>query len=139
MKHEPMVVTAAIIEDNGKYLITQRLEKSHNGFRWEFPGGKLDFGEDPRVCLEREIDEELGIKIKAEELIEYSSHVYNDEKHVLLLGFVCDYVSGKIEKHEINDYAWVKPNEMNNYDITEADLPFVKRLQELEKNPKILD
>ena len=127
-------VTAAIIEDDGKFLITQRPEGSHNGLRWEFPGGKLDFGEDPKECLQREILEELGIKIKADELIEYSSHVYNEEKHVLLLGFVCDFVSGEIEKKEISDFAWVKPEEMDNYDITEADIPFVKRLQELEKN-----
>lgn len=130
MKHEPMIVTAAIIEDEGKYLITQRLEGSHNGLRWEFPGGKLDFGEDPRECLEREIQEELGIKIRAGDLFEYSSHVYNEEKHVLLLGINCEYISGEIKKHEINDYAWVELKDMNKYDITEADITFVKKLQE---------
>src|SRR3989344_5322385 len=114
----PILVTAAIIEDNGKYLITQRPKEAHNGMRWEFPGGKLDFGEDPRECLEREIMEEIGIKIKAEEILEYSSHVYKGEKHIVLLGFKCKYLSGTIKKLNINDFAWATLKEMEKYDIT---------------------
>jgi 8-oxo-dGTP diphosphatase len=125
----PILVTAAIIEDKGKFLITQRQKGTHNELRWEFPGGKLDFGEDPRECLEREISEELGIKIKAEEILEYSSYVYGGEKHIVLLGFRCTLVSGEIQKIKINDFAWVTPQEMSEYDITEADLPFVKKLK----------
>jgi 8-oxo-dGTP diphosphatase len=125
----PILVTAAIIEDNGKYLITQRPKETHNGLRWEFPGGKLDFGEDPRDCLKREIMEELGIKIKVNEILEYSSHVYGGEKHIVLLGFKCKYLSGKIKKIKINDFIWVTLKEMSKYDITEADLPFIKKLK----------
>jgi 8-oxo-dGTP diphosphatase len=125
---KPIVVTAAIIEDNGKYLITQRLKEAHNGGRWEFPGGKLEFGEDPRDCLKREIDEELGIEVQVNDLFEYSSHVYNSEKHILLLGFHCKFISGDIEHKEIADYKWISCNEMNKYDITEADIPFVNKL-----------
>ncbi len=125
----PILVTAAIIEHDGKYLITQRPKDAHNGLRWEFPGGKLDFGEDPRECLEREIMEELGIKIKAEEILEYSSHVYGGEKHIVLLGFKCKYLSGTIKKLKINDFAWVTPEEMGKYDLTEADLPFIEKLK----------
>ncbi len=125
----PILVTAAIIQKGNKYLITQRPEGTHNGLRWEFPGGKLDFGEDPRFCLEREILEELGIKIKAKEILEYSSHVYGEEKHIVLLAFKCDYLSGEIQKLHIKDFAWATPSEMNKYDITEADLPFIKKLK----------
>ena len=81
----PMLVMAAIIEDKGKFLITQRPENVHNGDRWEFPGGKVDFGEDPRYALEREIDEELGIKVEAEDILELSSHVYDEKKHIVLI------------------------------------------------------
>ena len=126
----PILVTAAIIEDKGKFLITQRPKDTHNGLRWEFPGGKLDFGEDPRDCLEREILEELGIKIKAGEILEYSSHIYGGKKHIVLLGFKCKFLSGKIQKLKINDFTWVKPEEMSKYDITEADLPFVEKLKQ---------
>lgn len=125
----PILVTAAIIEKNSKYLITQRPKDKHNGLRWEFPGGKINFGEDPRECLEREIKEELGIKIKAEEIVEYSSHVYGEEKHIILIAFKCKFISGEIKKIEINDYAWVSLKDMKNYDITEADLPFIEKLK----------
>ena len=123
----PILVTAAIIEDKDRFLITQRLKGVHNGLRWEFPGGKLNFGEDPRNCLEREILEELGIKIKAGDILEYSSHIYDNEKHIVLLGFRCKFLSGKIKKLGINDFAWATPKEIFKYDMTEADLPFVKK------------
>lgn len=126
-----MIVTAALIEKDGNYLITQRLKGSHNALRWEFPGGKVDFGEDPRSCLEREIKEELNIDIKAKSILDYSSHVYDVKKHVLLFGFFCEYISGEIKLHGIKDYAWVNLKEMSKYDMTEADLPFIKMLKKL--------
>lgn len=132
MENYQLVVTAAIIEDKGKYLITQRPPEKHNGGRWEFPGGTLEFGEDLRSCLEREIDEELGIAVKANEPFEYSSHVYNEHRHVVLLGFHCSYLSGDIKKKEISDFKWVSPLEMKNYDITEADHPFVEKLLKIK-------
>lgn len=125
----PILVTAAIIEDKGKYLITQRQKDVHNGLRWEFPGGKLDFGEDPRDCLKREILEELGINIEVVDLLEYSSHVYGGEKHIILLGFRCKFLSGKIKKLKINDFAWVSLGDIKKYDITEADIPFIEKLK----------
>ena len=125
----PIIVTCAVIENNGKFLITQRPKDTHNGLRWEFPGGKLKFGEDPKSCLEREIMEELGIEIKALEILEYSSHVYSGEKHIVLIGFTCEYVSGKIKKLNINDYVWVSLTEIFKYDITEADLPIIEKLK----------
>ena len=129
----PILVTAAIIHKDNKILITQRKKEQHNGLRWEFPGGKLDFGEDLRSCLEREIKEELGIKIKANKIISYSSHVYGGEKHIVLIAFACDFISGKIEKKEINNFAWISLKEAKDYDITEADLPFIEELKQQGK------
>jgi 8-oxo-dGTP diphosphatase len=128
-----LLVTCAIIEDNGKYLLTQRPLEKHNGGRWEFPGGKVDFGEDLCSCLEREIDEELGIKITANTPQEYSSHVYDGVRHVILLGFYCTYLSGEIKHKDVADHVWVTPEDMKNYDITEADHPMVKKLLSLQK------
>ncbi len=127
----PILVTAAIIENDKKFLITQRKANSHNGNRWEFPGGKVDFKEDPRVGLVREIEEELGIDIKAEDLLEYSSHVYGGKKHIVLLGIHCKFILGEIEKKDIQDFRWVTLEEMNSYDITEADLPFIEKLRKI--------
>jgi 8-oxo-dGTP diphosphatase len=123
-----LLVTAAVIEKDGLFLLTQRPLEKHNGGRWEFPGGKVEEGEDPRQCLRREIAEELGIAIEVGEVFELSSHVYSGGKHVILLAFRCRYIGGEIQKKEITDFVWVSPDEMETMDITEADLPFLERL-----------
>ncbi|NQU78845.1 (deoxy)nucleoside triphosphate pyrophosphohydrolase [Candidatus Woesearchaeota archaeon] len=128
----PILVTAAIIEKEGTFLITQRPKDGrHNGGRWEFPGGKVEFGEDPRVCLAREISEELDIMIDVHLVFECSSHVYDGEKHIILLAFQCNYISGDINTIDIEDYAWIKPEDAGKYDICEADIPFINKLRQL--------
>jgi len=128
---KPVLVMAAIIEKDGSFLITQRPDDGrHIGGKWEFPGGKVEFGEDPRKALEREIEEELGIKVKAEEIFEMSSHVYDDSKHIILLACHCTFQSGTIQYHDISDHTWVPPEKMMTFDMAKADLPFVKKLQE---------
>ncbi len=130
VEEKMILVTAAIIERDGKYLITQRTKDNRHGAgRWEFPGGKKEEGEDECACLEREIKEELGLTVKAGEHFLTSEHVYADtKKHVKLMGYHCTIISGEIEHHDIEDHAWVTPQEMKDYDITEADLPFVEKL-----------
>jgi 8-oxo-dGTP diphosphatase len=131
MEH-PILVTAAIIKKNDKYLITQRPNDGrHKGSFWEFPGGKLKVGENPRAGLEREILEELGIKIKAGKIFEISSHIYDETKHIILLGFYCEYISGDIRNLDINSHAWVTSKEMENYDFCEADLIFIEKLKNI--------
>jgi len=126
----PILVTAAIIEKDGKFLITQRPDDGrHNANRWEFPGGKIDFGEEPRTSLKREIQEELGIEIEVGDIFECSSHVYDKIKQVILLGFYCKYISGEIQNLDIKSYKWVTAEEMKDYDISEADLPFIEKLK----------
>ncbi|MBD3259777.1 NUDIX domain-containing protein [Candidatus Woesearchaeota archaeon] len=127
----PILVMAAIIEDKGKFLLTQRPKGVHNEERWEFPGGKIDFGEDPRYAMEREIEEELGIDIETGDILELSSHVYDETKHIVLIACHCRYISGKIKKKQVRDFRWVRPEEMMDFDITEADLLFVKKLLEI--------
>lgn len=130
MQKEQMIVTAAIIKKDGKYLITQRPLGGHLALKWEFPGGRVKFGETPEFSLMREIREELKIEIMVDGLFGLSSHVYNGIRHVILLGYLCEFISGMIKK-EVK-YAWVTPKEMDNYDFCEADIPFVKKLQAKE-------
>jgi len=127
MKKEQMVVTAAIIEKDGKYLITQRPAGGHLPLKWEFPGGKVEFGETPQFSLRREIAEELNIAILVGEFFGISSYVYDEVTHIILLGYLCEFVPGNIKKGI--HYAWVAPTEMNKYDFCEADIPFVRKLQ----------
>ncbi len=130
MKKKQIIVTAAIIEKDGKYLITQRPQGKHLAKKWEFPGGRLNFGEMPQHGLLREIIEELHIGIRVGELFGVSSYVYDGIKHVILVGYLCKFVGEEIKKGV--NYAWVIPEEMNNYDFCEADISFVKKLQEKE-------
>lgn len=129
-KKRPTLVTAAIIEREGMYLLTQRPDDGRqNSGEWEFPGGEIEFGEHPRPCLEREIREELGISIEAGDLFEVSSHVYRDDLHVLLLGIHCKYISGEIQMKDINGWEWVSPRNMGNYNISTPDIVFVEKLK----------
>ena len=132
------LVTAAIIEHNGKYLIAQRLPNCKNApLKWEFPGGKVEFGEDPRDCLLREIKEELGIEISVGDIFETTSHILKKQDgniHIVLLFFKCTLVSGTPKKLEVNDYAWVKKEEFNNFQfINESDLKVIEML--MKKSP----
>lgn len=132
MKKELLIVTAAIIKRRGRYLITQRLEGKHLAKKWEFPGGAIEFGEDPKRCLKREIKEEIDINIKVGKFFDYSSFVYDDQRHIILLAFLCDFLSGKIKNFVIRDYKWITSKEMTNYDFCKADIPFIKKIQKHE-------
>lgn len=132
MRKEIILVTAAIIKKNGKYLITQRPPGGHLALKWEFPGGRVEFGEDPKESLKREIKEELGINIDVLSLFDYSSFVYDNEKHIILLAFSCWMFPGRIRKIGINDYKWVTLKKIAKYDFCGADILLIKKLQEKE-------
>ena len=124
-----ILVTAAIIENAGKYLITKRL-KNATSFPnlWEFPGGKVESDEKLKDCLEREIFEELGIKIKARDVFGRASYA-NNKSHIEIVGFYCDHISREIRHLEIQNHKYVYPNEMKDYDFCPADLFFIKKLK----------
>ncbi|MCL4439027.1 MAG: (deoxy)nucleoside triphosphate pyrophosphohydrolase [Firmicutes bacterium] len=123
-----IIVTAAIIHKEDKILIAQRKKNVDHGLKWEFPGGKLNFGEDPRVGLQREIKEELDMEIEVKDIFEVVSQLYG-ERHVLLLCYTCRYLGQKPAARDCQDFRWVTPAEMNHYDFTAADVPVVKKLQ----------
>jgi 8-oxo-dGTP diphosphatase len=122
-----ILVAAGLIFKSGSLLITQRPAGKHGAFKWEFPGGKVESDEDPRKTLEREIEEELGIKVKAENIIETIHHRYPD-RSVLLLFYRCQWISGEPEPIECNAIAWSDPAHLTDYDFLEADLDFIRRL-----------
>lgn len=127
---ELILVVAAIIKKGGKYLITQRPDDGRaNSGEWEFPGGKVKRGEHPAKCLEREIFEELGIVVKAIKLFGISSYVYQDGRHVVLIGFHCKHISGEIQNKDIINWTHVSPKKMKEYNISSTDLIFVERLK----------
>jgi len=123
-----LVVTAAVIEEQGKYLITQRKKNAHQGLKWEFPGGKVESGESPETCLVREIKEELNVHIEAGEIFKVVSHNYED-KQVILLCYKCKIIEGNVCPIECEDYKWVTPEKMSGFQFAPADIPVVEALQ----------
>src|SRR5580698_8298867 len=83
-----VLVAAAILVEGGRVLLTQRKSGGHLAGKWEFPGGKVESGEDPRHALVRELEEELGILVTVGEIVDVTFHRYDEaDKSVLLLFF----------------------------------------------------
>lgn len=122
-------VTAALIEREGRFLIAQRKPDSHLALLWEFPGGKLHFGERPEDCLAREIAEELGMRITVGPLFSVESHLY-EQRQILLLVYRCTPVPGaEPQPLDVAGFDWVSPAEMSRFAFAPADLPIVDKLQ----------
>ncbi len=125
---ETIVVTAAIIKQGNRYLITQRKKDRPQGLKWEFPGGKVEAGEDPEHCLQREINEELRVAVEVKKIDQIVSYNYGDQ-HIILLCYTCGIVDGKIQAVDCHDFRWVTPAEMARYEFAPADLAIVEKLR----------
>lgn len=127
-----LVAAAALINKNGEVLIAQRPEGKSMAGLWEFPGGKVDPGETPEYALMRELEEELGIETRpcCYHPIAFASHTY-DGFHLLMPLFACRVWNGKPTLKEHQDLKWVKPVDMLDYPMPEADLPLVTTLRDL--------
>ena len=120
-------VSCAIIRnDDDNVLIVQRGEGSDHPYKWEFPGGKIRTGESPEDSIMREIDEELSmdiIIIEEQRAVEYDY----DIKKIKLFPFICDTLDEKPCLSEHLDYKWMKPDELLNADLCEADIIVAKQ------------
>ena len=119
-------VVAAVVERDGRVLITRRLEGTHLAGLWEFPGGKILPGEKPEDALRRELQEELGVEAEVGELIETVDWTY-PEKSVRLLFFRCA-LRGEPRPQERQEMLWVEAGELSKYRFPAADLRLVERL-----------
>ena len=121
------VVCAIILREN-KILIAQRSEKMKLPLKWEFPGGKLEDGENEEEAIIREIKEELNINILP--LKKISSHIHNyGSFKINLIAYLCNYVTGEIQLLEHQDFKFVYFEKLNDYDLAEADIPVIEKLK----------
>ncbi len=120
-------VSAAIIQQNGKYLITRRHKHSHLGHLWEFPGGKLESGESPEDCIIRECREEIDLEIKPLRLFHEVKHSYS-EVSVHLHFFICEIISGTPKALDCAGIAWASAEELKNYEFPAADIKLIEKL-----------
>jgi 8-oxo-dGTP diphosphatase len=121
-------VVAAVIEKNGKLLVCQRTRHQTMPLKWEFPGGKIEEGEQPRDALGRELEEELGIRAKIGEEIVRLKHTYPNGGAVELRFFIVREYHGEIENRIFRDLQWSTPKDLASYDFLEADASLVRDL-----------
>ena len=121
-------VTAALIWKDRKLLICQRTRHQTMPLKWEFPGGKIEPGEQPRDALRRELEEELGIQAEIGEEVARIRHQYSNDSLVELRFFEVRRYSGEIENRIFRDVRWILPASLTGYDFLEADLELVKNL-----------
>jgi len=127
-----LVAACALVDADGRVLIAQRPEGKAMAGLWEFPGGKVEAGEQPEQSLIRELREELGITVKPECLapLTFASHSYRDF-HLLMPLYVCRRWEGFVEAREQQRLKWVRPNELRNYPMPPADEPLIPHLTAL--------
>jgi len=121
-------VVAAIIERNGKLLVCQRTRHQTMPLKWEFPGGKIEEGEQPRDALRRELEEELGIEARIGDEISRLQHKYPSGATVELRFFLVREYRGELENRIFRDVQWSAPEDLGSYDFLEADASVVKDL-----------
>ena len=127
-----LVVAVALVDADGRVLIAQRPDNKTMGGLWEFPGGKVEFGELPEEALIRELYEELGIDVSENCLapFTFASHGYLDF-HLLMPLYVCRVWEGKVTPKEGQKLKWVRPLELKKYPMPPADVPLVAMLRDL--------
>jgi 8-oxo-dGTP diphosphatase len=123
-------VVAAVIIKGDKILVCQRTRHQTMPLKWEFPGGKIETGEQPRDALRRELDEELGINATIGEEVMRIRHQYKTGSSVELRFYVVREYAGTIENRIFRDIRWAIRSELLTYDFLEADVKLVKDLAE---------
>lgn len=121
-----LVVTAAVIERSGAFLVTRRLEGTHLAGHWEFPGGKCEPGESHVECLEREILEELDARACVGAEIFQVTHDY-PERTVELHFFACT-LTGDPRPVLGQEVRWVRREELRSLEFPPADNELVEAL-----------
>jgi 8-oxo-dGTP diphosphatase len=121
-------VVAGLIVKDGKLLVCQRTRHQTMPLKWEFPGGKIEAGEQPRDALRRELEEELGIHANVGDEVKRIQHEYPNGGMVELRFFVVRAYEKEIENRIFKDMQWAEPKDLPKYDFLEADLTLVRDL-----------
>ncbi len=127
-----LVVAVALVDVDGRVLLSQRPEGKALAGLWEFPGGKVEPGERPEGALIRELQEELGIAVEEPCLapLTFASHAYAD-MHLLMPLYVCRRWTGLVQAREGQALRWLFPADMNALPMPPADAPLIPALIDL--------
>lgn len=137
MERSTQIVVAAMIEgDDGRILIAERPDGKFMSGWWEFPGGKVEFGESPEVALAREVREELAIEISVGDPF-HAVHVARTETTAVFVVFYwCRWTGGEIQLLDAGDVAWVTAHELDDIRFLESNRPVVEKLKARTVSPQ---
>ena len=120
MSKRTVRVVAAVIAEEGRYLITQRRKTAVFPSLWEFPGGRVEAGESDAKALQREIEERLGVQVEVGQMISYVSHPY--EHYVVdLYLYECRLVTHELSARAVQAFRWIGSDEFDAYEFAPAD------------------
>ncbi len=120
-------VGCAVIEQDGKILVSQRAQNDSFGGLWEFPGGKRETGETLEACLVREIQEELGGTIRPRKFLFKRREIF-PTREIDLHFYVCDWLGGIPVAHDAERVEWVEIHRLPEYPFIPADLEVIQDL-----------
>lgn len=115
-----ITVVGAMIERDGRYLITQRKPTATLPLLWEFPGGRVEPGETDEETLKRELREEMAIEISVGERAMFVTHAY-EGYDIDFRVYHCKLLSREIVHLRVHDHRWVRPDELDDYEFPAAD------------------
>jgi 8-oxo-dGTP diphosphatase len=121
-------VVAALIVRDDEVLICQRTRHQAMPLKWEFPGGKIEEGEDYHVALRRELEEELGIDAVIGPELRRLQHTYKNGGTLELSFFLVEDYAGAIDNRIFKDVRWVHRSALPDFDFLEADVPLVREI-----------
>ena len=120
-------VVAGLVSQGGRYLITQRRETALLPLLWEFPGGRVEPGENDEAALAREMRERLDADVRVGALISYVRHPY--ERYTVDLHlYECEFITPALSCKAVRAYEWVRSDEFDGYRFTPADEASMTRL-----------
>jgi 8-oxo-dGTP diphosphatase len=127
-----LVAAGALVDTDGRVLVTRRPPGKPMAGLWEFPGGKVEPGETPETTLIRELKEELGIDTQSSCLapLPFASHAY-DDFHLLMPLYVCRTWDGIARPLEGQALKWLRPRDLRGLDMPPADAPLIAPLIDL--------
>jgi 8-oxo-dGTP diphosphatase len=121
-------VSVGILTRGSHILICQREENDQHPLKWEFPGGKVQDGEDGETCLRRELQEELCIDATIGVEVYSATHTYPNGRTVALQFFHVPSFRGTLVNTQFQALAWVEMSQLTQYNFLEGDLDFVAAL-----------
>jgi 8-oxo-dGTP diphosphatase len=127
-----LVAACALVDVDGRVLISQRPEGKPLAGLWEFPGGKVEDQERPELALLRELKEELAIDVSEACLapLTFASHAY-ETFHLLMPLYVCRRWQGQVQALEGQAVKWVRAIRLRDFPMPPADLPLIPHLIDL--------